>query len=194
LKPGGGGQQASEGQTAIYDEFSSNTLGWDESSDADYSRYLQNDRYFIEVHPDQFSVWSALDNQSFENIVVNVDVNVEQRATDGDIGVLCRYVDSSNFYALEVSEDGYFSIWKYLNGETIYIVDWTLSELVPTDGSPFVLNASCDGAQLSVGINGELLGTGTDADFSSGGVGVIAGTWVNGNQIISFDNFEVIEY
>lgn len=188
------GPQASEGQTAIYDDFSANTFGWDESSDTDFSRYLQGGKYFIEVHPKEYIVWDALENQEFENIAVNVDVNIEQPTVAGDIGVLCRYQDEDNHYALEVTEDGYYTIWKRINGEVITIVDWAQSELIPIDGSPFVLNASCDGAQLSVGINGNLLATGTDTDLSSGSVGLFAGTWDNPGLVVSFDNFEVIEY
>jgi hypothetical protein len=190
----GGAPQVSEGETAIYDEFTSNSLGWDVSSDSDFARYVQEGRYFMEVHPNQFTVWSAINSQNFENLVINVDVNVDQAAHDGDIGVLCRYIDSDNHYALEVSEDGYYTIWKRVNGEVIYIVEWAPSDLIPTDGSPFVVNASCDGAQLSVGINGNMLATGTDTDFSTGGVGMIAGTWENPSLTVSFDNFEVIEY
>jgi hypothetical protein len=33
-----------------------------------------------------------------------------------------------------------------------------------------------------------------DTDFASGGVGLITGTWANGNQVIAFDNFKVVEY
>ena len=189
-----GAPQASEGQTVIYDEFSDNSLGWDEFTDESVSSYLSDGKFFLQVNPKEYSFWVPLVNQPFENIVINVDVNVEQRALDGDVGVLCRYVDADNHYALEVSEDGYYTIWKRVNGEVIYIVEWALSDLIPTDGSPFVLNASCDGAQLSVGINGNLLATGTDGDFDSGGVGLIAGTWENSGMIVSFDNFEVIEY
>ncbi len=188
------GQQASEGETVIDDDFSDNSLDWDVSSDTDFSRYLQDGKYFVEVHPNQFTVWSAISPQDFENIVINVDVNIEQAAQDGDIGVLCRYKDGDNHYALEVSEDGYYSIWKRVNGEVTYIVDWASSDLIPTDGSPFVVNASCNGAQLSVGINGNLLATGTDTEFASGGVGVVAGTWQNPSLVVSFDNFEVIKY
>jgi hypothetical protein len=147
------------------------------------------------VNPIQFSLWIPdPENLDLENIVINVDVAIEQASQLGDIGVLCRYQDADNHYALEVSEDGYYAIWKRVNGEVIPIIDWTPSDLIPTDGSPFVVNASCDGAQLSVGINGTLLATGTDTDFSSGNVGMIAGTWENPNLIVSFDNFEVIEY
>jgi len=185
--------QASEGETAIYDDFSDNSLGWDEYADESVSSYLDDGKFFLQVNPKEYSFWVPL-IQNFENIVINVDVNIEQRALDGDIGVLCRYVDADNHYALEVSEDGYYSIWKRVNGEVVYILDWALSDLIPIDGSPFVVNASCDGAQLSVGINGNLLATGSDADFSSGSVGLMAGTWNNGGLIISFDNFEVIEY
>lgn len=190
----GGAPQASEGQTAIYDEFNNTGLGWDETADENVSSYLDAGKFFLQVNPAYYSFWVPLTNQSFENIVINVDVNVEQRAFDGDIGVLCRYVDADNHYALEVSEDGYYSIWKRVNGEVLYIVEWALSDLIPTDGSPFVLIAACDGAQLSVGINGNLLATGTDTDFVVGGVGLIAGTWENSGLIVSFDNFEVIEY
>lgn len=189
-----GGQQAAEGQTVIYDDFSTNNQGWHEFSDETVSSYFSNEKFFLQVIPEQYSFWVPLETSLYENIVINVDVNIEQAAHDGDIGVLCRYIDADNHYALEVSEDGYYTIWKRVNGEVIYIVQWAQSDLIPTDGSPFVVNASCDGAQLSVGINGNLLATGTDTDFSSGGVGMIAGTWENPNLTVSFDNFEVIQY
>ena len=48
-------------------------------------------------------------------------------AGDGDFGVICRYQDIDNFYGLEVSEDGYFSIWKYVDGEFSYDVGGRLA-------------------------------------------------------------------
>lgn len=186
-----GAGNVATGDVVLFDDFSTSVNGWDESSDEEFARYYLNDRYFIEVNPSQYTVWSALD-ENFENVVINVDANIEQAGHDGDIGILCRYVDADNHYALEVSEDGYFSIWKRVNGEVSYLVDWTASDLVPIDSSPFTVNAACDGAQLSVGIDGELLATATDSDFSFGSVGLIAGTWENGGLVVSFDNFEVI--
>jgi hypothetical protein len=189
------GQQAAEGQTVFYEDFANNNRGWSETADTDTSTYLSDGRLFLQVNPVQFSLWIPNpETPDLENIVINVDVNIEQATHDGDIGVLCRYRDADNHYALEVSEDGYYTIWKRVNGEVITIVEWAPSDLIPTDGSPFVVNASCNGAQLSVGINGNLLATGTDTDFSSGNVGMIAGTWVNPGLTVSFDNFEVIEY
>jgi hypothetical protein len=187
-----GSQQAS-GEVVVFDDFSDPFSGWVEDTDPDWSLYYEDGEYFFQIEPSQFYLNSYL-LDDYSNVLVNVDVNIEQTAFDGDIGVLCRYVDSDNYYALEVSEDGYYSIWKRVNGEVVYLVEWTSSDLVPVDGSSFVLNASCDGAQLTVGINGEVLAQATDTDFATGYVGLTAGTWENGGLVVSFDNFEVIEY
>jgi hypothetical protein len=187
-----GSQQAS-GEVVVFDDFSDPFSGWVEDTDPDWSLYYEDGEYFFQIEPSQFYLNSYL-LDDYSNVLVNVDVNIEQTAFDGDIGVLCRYVDSDNYYALEVSEDGYYSIWKRVNGEVVYLVEWTSSDLVPVDGSSFVLNASCDGAQLTVGINGEVLAQATDTDFATGYVGLTAGTWENSGLVVSFDNFEVIEY
>lgn len=189
-----GSQQASgEGETVIFDDFSDPTSGWAENSEADWSRYYESGRYFVSVNPPEFYVLNHLSND-LANISISLDVNIEQAAHDGDIGVLCRYQDADNFYALEVSEDGYYTIWKYVNGAQTVLIEWTISDLIATDSRPFELNATCNGAQLSVGINGKMLATVTDTEFTSGEVGLIAGTYNNGGLVVSFDNFEVIEY
>jgi hypothetical protein len=185
---------AGSGNTVLYDEFNDASNGWALDSEADWALDLVDGQYVFTIVPSQFQSFSAITVADYENILINVDVHVAQAAGDGDIGVICRYQDVDNYYALEVSEDGYYSIWKEVNGEQTYLVEWTFSDLIPTDGSSFALNASCDGAQLQVGINAELLATVNDTDFASGGVGLITGTWANGNQVIAFDNFEVVEY
>lgn len=185
------GQQADgDWETVFFDDFSSPS-GWTETRETEYNRYYSNGRYHIEVISSDFLVWSS-QPLSDNDVVINVDVNIEQPSFDGDVGILCRYQDSDNHYALEISEDGYFSIWKRVDGELIYLVNWTTSSRIPTDGEPFVLNASCEGVNLSLGINGNLLAEARDADLASGGVGLIAGTFEGGGLVVSFDNFEVL--
>ncbi len=150
-----------------------------------------NGRYYMEVMPTE-SYSLSVQSGAIEDVILNVDVNIEQPSHQGDVGLLCRYIDADNYYALEVSEDGYFSIWKMVDGEFSELVKWTSSALIPTDSEPFALNASCEGAQLSLGINGDLLATTTDTDLASGRVGLFAGTLDNGGLVVSFDNFEVL--
>ena len=182
------------GQIVIHDDFSDPNSGWGEYSDSEnYNMHYVDGRYFIELTPEDDRIHNWLE-QEFEDVVMNVDVSIEHPATDGSVGIMCRFVDLDNYYGLQVSEDGYYSIYKRVDGEDTYILDWTASSLIPTDGSPFVLNAACQGAQLSVGINGQLLGQITDADLSSGYTGLVADTWINGGLVVSFDNYEVIQY
>ncbi|MBX3048274.1 MAG: trypsin-like peptidase domain-containing protein [Anaerolineales bacterium] len=183
--------QAGDWEQIYFDDFSSTSTGWNESNDQEFARYYLNGRYYMEVMPTE-SYSLSVQSGSIEDVVLNVDVNIEQPSHQGDVGLLCRYIDADNYYALEVSEDGYYSIWKMVDGEFNELVKWTTSSLIPTDSEPFALNASCEGAQLSLGINGELLATTTDTDLTSGRVGLFAGTLDHGGLVVSFDNFEVL--
>ncbi|MCW5875278.1 MAG: trypsin-like peptidase domain-containing protein [Anaerolineales bacterium] len=185
------GSQESDWEVVYSDDFSNTSSGWNESTDSDFPRYYSSGRYYMEVNPVQSYSLSA-QTESFGDVVINVDVNIEQASHIGDIGLICRYIDADNYYVLEVSEDGYYSIWKMINGSYTSLVDWASSNLIPVDSEPFVLNASCTGAQLSLGINGNLLASTTDGDLTSGGVGLFVGTFDSGGLVVSFDNFEVL--
>lgn len=191
VEPQGGGQ-ASTSDTLYFDDFSNDNSGWTVASDSEVASVYEDGMYQMSVFPDNYWYWSV-SGREFDNVVMNVDVNITGAAGDGDFGLLCRYVDADNFYALEVSEDGYYSIWKKSGGEVLTLVEWQPSSLIPTDGSPFTVNASCNGAQLLLGVNAELVAEATDSDFSSGDVGMIVGTWTLTNLTIGFDNFEVLE-
>jgi hypothetical protein len=189
VEPQGGGQTASE--TLLFDDFSNPNSGWVEASDSEVSSAYDNGQYVMSVFPDNYWYWSV-SGSNFENVIINVDVQSNRSSGDGDFGILCRYVDADNFYALEVSEDGYYTIWKKSAGEVVTLVEWQESSLIPTDGSAYTLNASCDGAQLLLGVNAELVAEATDSDFNSGDAGVIVGTWTQTNFSVAFDNFEVL--
>ncbi len=189
---GRAGQQ--NGQTILYDDFTDPDPGWgDPYSAEDSSYYFQNGKYFFNVLTEDYRLQNYIEYQ-MENSQVNVDVNIEQPATDGSVGVICRYQDHDNYYGLRISEDGLYSIYKRVDGEETAILDWTPSSLIPTDGSSFQLNATCQGTQLAVGINGRQLGQVMDTDLASGYVGLVTDTWQNGGLVISFDNYEVIQY
>lgn len=183
----------SDGDVAFFDDFSDPGSGWTSYPELDYPPSYESGHLVFSIVPTESFGLGYLP-RVFEDVAVSVDVKFDQPAHDGDIGILCRYVDSENYYSVEVTENGYYAVWKKVNSEYSWLIEWTPSSLIPTDGSPFILNAACDGTQLQVGINDQLLGTANDADLASGYVGLIAGTYENGGLIVSFDNFEVIEY
>lgn len=144
----------------------------------------------IAVTETDYYLW-GLAGGNFDDTVIDVDVRVTQTAGDGDYGILCRYLDNENFYALEISEDGYYTIWKYVNAEYTSLVEWRYSSQLANASSGAHLTATCAGDLLALSINGEWLAEARDSDLTYGDAGLIGGTWEIAPIIIRFDNFVV---
>lgn len=177
-----------EGDIIFSDDFSTQQGDWAGTGSEGNVGY-NSGKLEIEVLSPEYIVWGYA-GESFTDVLIEVDARVVQSAGDGDFGVLCRVQDDENFYGLEVSEDGYFSIWKRINGELFDLVEWQPSALVDTS-APVTLSAACVGDSLSLMMNGELLAEVQDSEFASGDAGLIAGTWDGAPIVVAFDNFVV---
>jgi hypothetical protein len=122
--------------------------------------------------------------------VVDFSAHVVQSTGRGDYGLICRYQTNGSYYALEVSEEGYASIWKNNSGQISTLVDWEYVQGL-AGSSEKNLTAACVGNQLGLGLDGNLMISATDSDFASGDTGLIAGTWDQGGLIVGFDNFQI---
>ncbi|GAB4523140.1 MAG: hypothetical protein Fur0018_05730 [Anaerolineales bacterium] len=174
----------------LYEEHFSGASSWDVFDGENSTVNIADGAYFISVNPDNYYAWGNA-NQNFDDVIISVSAQPTQPVGDADFGVMCRYQDKDNFYALEVSEDGYYAIWKQESGEYISLVDWTASDLVPSDGSPITIQAICTDNTLKLAVNGHLLAEVQDASFSHGDIGLLAGTWDTGGVEIRFDDVVV---
>jgi hypothetical protein len=106
--------------------------------------------------------------------------------------VVCRYQGRDNFFFV-ISSDGYWR-WKVSQGEQklIGMDSMPPSEVIKKGNVTNHLSAGCVGSQLSLAINGELLIEEEDPDFTSGDVGLIAGSFSEAGVDIHFDNFVVL--
>ncbi len=182
------GVEAPSGGTILYQEdFSDPASGWDVFSNEEYSVGYENGTYQIELQVDHYYVWSVA-GASFADVVVRVDAQLFAPTGVGDFGLVCRYLDENNFYALEVSEDGYFSIWKRLDGEFVTLVDWEYTDALLADGTGVTLQAACLGDTLMLAADEILLAEASDTSFSQGDIGLIAGTWETVGLGVAFDN------
>jgi V8-like Glu-specific endopeptidase len=130
---------------------------------------------------------------NYEDVIIEVDAYVVNPAGDGDFGVICRYQDDGNFYGLEVSEDGFYSIWKAIDGELFYMweEEWRFLPFELNYDSNIHITASCVGDTLTLAVDGELLAEVVDKDLAFGSAGMIAGTWDVANLTIGFDNLVI---
>ncbi len=178
------------GEVLYEDDFSSPNSGWDAYEGDNGSTFYADGAYHIQVDTEKYYVWGNA-YQEFSDALITVQAQPVKPVGDADFGVICRYQDTDNFYALEISEDGYYAIWKQENGEFVSLVDWSASDVIPTDGSPVTIQAACVSDTLILAVNDTVLAETQDSTFSRGDIGLLAGTWDTGGVEIQFDNLSV---
>lgn len=180
------------GTVLFSDDFSKTPNGWG-NWDRDGSKVEYADGGLrILVNEDQFDFWSVSGHR-FEDARIEVDALKRSGPDDNDYGVICRYVDKDNFYMLVVSSDGYYGIAKMKTGRYSMIGSDQLqySQAIAQGNVSNHLRADCIGSKLSLFANGQKLMEASDADFASGDVGVLAGSYNGKGVEVLFDNFIV---
>jgi len=176
------------------DDFSDTSSGWDRVDVSDGITDYADGVYRILVNTTSTDVW-ANPGLNFDDTTIEVEATKVGGPDDNDFGVICRYDDESNFYFFIISSDGYYGVGKVIDGEQILLGE---EELVPSDAIKIgnVMNnikVDCVGSTLTLFANGSQLISVDDSSFTSGDVGLIAGSFDNPGTDIHFDNFVVRE-
>lgn len=189
----GNGSEQPDG-TFDYDDFSDNTSGWDRlETDLGGTDYMDGAYHIFidEKHTDYFSTLY----RTYENIGLQVDAKRVEGPVDNNYGLVCRFQDEKNFYAGMISSDGYYGLLKIENGQYSVIGHDAMifsDSLASPDGS-YTLRMDCYQDFLFLYVNGDLLDVQQDDTFSSGDIGLIAGSFENIGVHIQFDNFYLID-
>jgi hypothetical protein len=145
----------------------------------------------INVDQEKTFIFSTMPEE-FANVIMVVDIRVLQPAGDGDFGFICGYVDDQNYTVLEISEDGYYTIWALVDDEEIYLADWTASDMIPSSGT-ITLAAYCGSDGFALAVNETLLADVDASHYTPGQVGLFTGTWNQANIRVGFDEFALFE-
>jgi hypothetical protein len=177
------------------DDFDNPRSGWGAEQGERFERGYEEGRYYIQLHEPNWFAW-AHPGERFDDVSVEVDVYLASGSQDSHFGVLCRYVDLDNFYYLAISADGYYAIFRRVDGGVLEVLTgdgsgMTYSPAVRTDGQTNRVLAVCQADELALHVNGELLETVIDGTYPSGDVGIGAGTGAQGDVRVQFDNFLV---
>lgn len=176
------------------DDFSDPASGWDRVDQSDGITDYADGVYRIFVNTINTDIWSnpGLD---FGDVRVEVDATKVGGNDNNDFGVICRYQDSDNYYFFIASSDGYYGIGRFLGGkqELIGVESMPPSEVIKQGNATNHLRADCIGSKLSLYVNDEFLAQYEDTAFTSGDVGLIAGSLVSPGVDIHFDNFKVLK-
>ncbi len=174
------------------DDFSDPSSGWDRVNEVEGITDYANGVYRILVSTENTDVW-ANPGLNFSDAIAEVEATKVGGPDDNDLGLICRYQDESNFYFFIISSDGFYGIARVLDGEQelVGLDNMEYSEAINQGNSTNLLRAECVGETLTLFVNDQQVFQTTDTQFSSGDVGLIAGTFEVAGADIHFDNFVV---
>jgi hypothetical protein len=191
-----GATPAPAGETGVLfqDDFSDPGSGWDqvtfETGVTDYADGV----YRIYVNEASVDYW-ANPGRNYTDVRVEVEVTKVGGSDDNDMGIICRYQDADNFYFAVISSDGFAGIVKAEGGGQTPISSEALeaSDAVRKGDTTNTIRFDCVGDSLTLLVNGTQVATATDAEWSKGDVGLVAGTFDTPGTDVHFDNFVVRE-
>jgi hypothetical protein len=179
----------------LFDDFSNPNSGWDRIDTADFYTDYYSDSYRIVIHSDMSDSWANPENILFTDVSIEVDATKNGGPDDNDFGVICRYSSFDQFYYAVISSDGYYGITKVTSDSSTRLggEDMQPSNYINQGSATNYIRFDCKGDKLSLYVNGQLVDQQTDSEYTSGNVGLIAGTYDTPGTDILFDNFSVLQ-
>jgi hypothetical protein len=176
----------------IMDDFSDVESGWKRIDESQITADYKSGGYLLGVHMADGVATSPI-GQSFADVIIEVDATFSSGGTENPFGIICRYEDEDNFYALFITAEGDFGILKNrgLDVSLIGTDGLGYSDAIKKGDEKNVLRAECVGEHFALYANGELLVEVYDADAPQGDIGLFAGAFGSPNIEVSFDNFAV---
>lgn len=174
------------------DDFSDPSSGWNRTLTPDLISDYTMGVYRIIVNQPEMNVL-AKPGLMFLDAHIEVDTGKYSGADNNLFGIACRVNDRGGYYTFLVSSDGYYGIGKMKNGEHTLLGSAMMeySDAINKGQAPNHLTVDCVGSTLALSVNGQNLASVQDAEWTSGDVGLIVGTFETAGADIIFDNFSV---
>ena len=180
-----------EAPVLFMDDFSHPTGGWSTYSDSSsFSGYSQG--FLLSTNIPDYQFWSV-PGLNFKDVLIHTRANKMSGPENNLFGVICRYQGPENFYALVISSDGYYGIFKMLEGHFNLIERTAMdfSEMINPGIEANEIHALCQGERLVLIVNGAKLIEVQDSTLTAGDVGLIAGNFDDPGIRVLFDHFIV---
>ena len=176
------------------DSFARKNGGWTTSEDSlSFSGYVDGKfRLWLDV-PD-YQIWSV-PGLNFKNIHIAARVEKVGGPDNNFFGVLCRYQDPMNYYSFVISSDGYYGVYKVVNGDKSLMGQQSMEfdSAINQGDAVNDIQAVCQDNQFEFIVNSTQLIQVQDDSLSFGDVGLLAGNLDEPGVEILFDHFVVIK-
>jgi hypothetical protein len=183
------------GDVLFKDDFSESPNGWGVLGREGGEIGFQDNGFVISVDTPQYLFWSV-NGDRYLDTKIDVDAVLLEGPTDDNFGVICRFQDNDNFYGFLISHDGYYGIFKVVEGILIMSTPdpvLNYNDTIRQGGIVNHIQAVCQGDVLSLYVNDVLLSQIKDDSFTSGQIGLIAGAYDTAGVKVLFDNLVVTQ-
>lgn len=183
-----------DGPVLFKDDFSRDTGGWTTHEDSlSFSGYA-GDGFRLWANVPNYQIWS-LPGLNFKDTFISTRARKVGGPDNNLFGLICRYQDPSNYYALVIGSDGYYGIYKVWEGKQTLIgqVHMDFHEAINRGEAENNIQALCKADQLVLLVNGTKLIQVQDDSLSFGDVGLIAGNFSSKGVDILFEDFIVVK-
>ena len=185
--------QAGDAGLLFADDFSDPACGWYSNGGPETQAQYVEGGYLLGHSQPNSAVW-ALPGRIVSDTRIQVTATRVGGDDDNFFGLLCRVQgtgQSGDFYAFIISSDGHFGIAKSSGGSFSLIgQELMMRHMAIHQGSePNVITAICAGSRLALYVNGEFVAETSDDTYTTGQVGLIAGTLDIQSTQILFDDF-----
>jgi len=163
-----------------------NDNGW---PDDGASCSFQNNSYIVTANGSNTLQPCLSGSLQYDDAAISVDVTLKSSA---DAGLIFRSSsDGSEFYDFEITNQGQFYFRYRNNGKYNTLISNTASSAVQGTGHKNTLLVIAHGSDFQLFINGTFVGDAHDGTFTSGQLGVAAGTLSASSGSASFSNLNV---
>lgn len=183
------------GTLLVEDDFSETPNGWGTMGRSGGEIGFEFEGLTIKVNTPNFMFWTV-NGSKFTDTRLAVDAVLLEGPADDNFGVICRFQDNQNFYGFVISHDGYYGIFKVVDGAIDLGADGSsldFSDAIRQGGVVNHIEATCQGDTLSLAVNDTLLTQVKDTTFSEGQVGLIASAYSEPGVKVLFDNLQVFQ-
>jgi len=176
------------------DSFADESSGWEIGDYSGGRVGYWNGEYYVTSLGDGQTMW-GLANRGFDDVAIKVrSQQVSAPSNDNnDYGVICRANADGAGYFFLISGDGFFAILRGdANDQFDQLIDWTSSNAINQGNSSNQIQVTCEGENLSLQVNGELLASVKDSRYSAGDIALTATSYEDTSTEIHFDDIEVV--
>jgi hypothetical protein len=183
---------ANPGTVLYQEQFENNSTGWARIANDNGIMDYDGGGYRILVRQPKLNIWSTSE-KDFSDVRIEADVIKLHGPDENRMGLICRY-QGGDYYFFMISNDGYYVIGKFIGGLTLLLGQSEMrASAAVHPGTMNHLRADCIGDNLTFYVNFTEVASVTDTDFTSGDVGVVAGTFLEPGVDVLFDNFVVLQ-